>query len=156
MKEVGTVRELRGNNAEVEIKRNSACGDCGACHISKDQSVMLTTAKNPIHAKSGETVEVEMEFVNLFFAAFIMYGLPLVAFILGSCVAYFLVESLNIGLDQVIISFLSGICLTAVTFLVIRYLDRKGLFNSKYQPEITAIVERQETKRTPMDSRMGH
>lgn len=156
MKEIGTVKALRGNNAEVEIKRNSACGDCGACHVSKDQSVMLTTAKNSVNAHSGETVEVEMQFANVFVAAFIMYGIPLIAFILGSCVAYYLVDALSIGWDQVLTSFLTGIGLTAMAYLVIRYFDRQGRFNSKYQPVIIAVIESIETISTPMEKRMGN
>jgi len=156
MKEIGTVKALRGNNAEVEIKRNSACGDCGACHVSKDQSVMLTTAKNPVNAKCGETVEVEMQFANVFVAAFIMYGIPLIAFILGSCVVYYLVDALSLGWDQVLTSFLAGISLTAITYLVIRYFDHLGRFNSKYQPVITAVIEKIETISTPMEKRMGN
>lgn len=156
MKEIGTVKALRGNNAEVEIKRNSVCGDCGACHVSKDQSVMVTTAKNPVNAKSGETVEVEMQFANVFVAAFIMYGIPLIAFILGSCVAYYLVGALNIKLDQVLTSFLTGLILTAVAYLVIRYFDNQGRFNSKYQPVIIAVIENIETIATPMEKRMGN
>ncbi|WP_414150160.1 SoxR reducing system RseC family protein [Acetobacterium carbinolicum] len=156
MKEIGTVKTLRGSTAEVEIKRNSACGDCGACHVSKDQSVMLTTAKNPIHAKSGETVEVEMQFANVFVAAFIMYGIPLLAFILGSGGAYYLVGSLNLGWDQVLTSFFTGICLTAIAYLVIRQIDRQGRFSSKYQPVIIAIVEKVDTVSTPMEKRMGN
>lgn len=155
MKELGTVKELNGKNAVVEIKRNSACGDCGACHISKDQSIMLATAKNPINAKSGETVEVEMEFVNLFFAAFIMYGLPLIAFLIGTSFSYFLVDVLYPNWDQVLTSFLTGIFLTVITFLVIRFFDQKGRFKSKYQPIITRVVDISTTKKTPMESRMG-
>ncbi|MEO1815580.1 MAG: SoxR reducing system RseC family protein [Acetobacterium sp.] len=156
MKEIGTIKALQGNNAEVEIKRNSACGDCGACHVSKDQSVMLTTAKNPINAKSGEIVEVEMQFANVFVAAFIMYGIPLIAFILGSCVVYYLVGALSLGWDQVLTSFITGISLTAITYLVIRNFDRKGRFNSKYQPVIIAVVENLETISSPMEKRMGN
>ncbi|TYC88345.1 SoxR reducing system RseC family protein [Acetobacterium wieringae] len=156
MKEIGTVRSLRGNSAEVEIKRNSACGDCGACHISKDQSVMLTTAKNTVNAKNGETVEVEMQFVNVFVAAFIMYGIPLVAFILGSSVTYYVIGSFKLGLDQVLVSFLTGICLTAIAYLAIRHFDRQGRFNSKYQPVIIAVIDNAEIKSTPMEKRMGN
>lgn len=156
MKEIGTVKALRGNNAEVEIKRNAACGDCGACHVSKDQSVMLTTAKNPVNAKSGETVEVEMQFANVFVAAFIMYGIPLIAFILGSSAAYYLVGALSLKWDQVLTSFLAGICLTAIAYLVIRYFDNQGRFNSKYQPVIIAVIENIETISTPMEKRMGN
>lgn len=156
MKEIGTIKALQGNNAEVEIKRNSACGDCGACHVSKDQSVMLTIAKNSVGAKSGETVEVEMQFANVFVAAFIMYGIPLIAFILGSCVAYYLVGALSLAWDQVLTSFLTGISLTAIAYLVIRNFDRKGQFNSKYQPVIIAVVEQAEVISTPMEKRMGN
>lgn len=155
MKEIGVVKSLRGNSAQVEIMRHAACGDCGACHMSKEQSKMITMARNSIQAQVGETVEVEMEFANVFTATFIMYGIPLIAFISGCCVSYFLVLALNLNWDLVLTSFFSGIGLTAMSYGVIRFCDRKGLFNSKYQPVITAIIENIEIKKSPMESKMG-
>lgn len=155
MKEIGVVKSRQGNNAQVEIMRHAACGDCGACHMSKEQSKMITTARNPIQAQVDETVEVEMEFANVFTATFIMYGIPLIAFIFGCSISYFLVPALDINWDLVLTSFFSGIGLTALTYGIIRYCDRKGLFNSKYQPVITAIIENIEIKKSPMESKMG-
>jgi len=45
MKEIGIIVETKGETAKVAIQRHSACGDCGACHMSKEKSTMETIAK---------------------------------------------------------------------------------------------------------------
>ncbi|KNZ42171.1 SoxR reducing system RseC family protein [Acetobacterium bakii] len=160
MKEVGIVKELRGKTAKVVIKRNTACGDCGACHVSKDQSTMEAIAQNPVGAREGETVEVEMRFASVFKAASIMYGIPLVAFLLGSSLSYFIIFNNGLSWDQNLVPFFSGIALMAVAYAGIKYFDKKGIFNSKYQPIITGIIEKQEIEKMeiekdPMDRIMG-
>lgn len=141
MKEIGIIIDTKGKTAQVAIQRHSACGDCGACHMSKATSTMETHALNPIFAKKGETVEVEMQFASVFKAASIMYGIPLVAFLIGSCFSYFLILNLGLNWDQNLVPFFSGIALLAVAYAVIKYFDKKGIFNSKYQPVITGIIK---------------
>lgn len=144
MKEIGIVFEDRGKDALVTIQRHAACGDCGACHIGREQATMETLAKNPIAAEVGETVEVEMEFISVFKASFIAYGIPLIVFLIGSVIAYSLVELLKLDLDLVLTPFFAGISLMVLSYFVIQQLDKKGLFMGKYMPVITTV-------RTPID-----
>lgn len=155
MKEIGIIREVHGKKALVEIQRHSACGDCGACHMGKEQSTMETTALNPIDAKVGDAVEVEMEFANVLKATSIMYGIPLVAFLLGASLSYAFIIGMGTDWDQVLVPFFSGIALMAVSYGGIRFLDKKGLFSSKYQSVITGLVNKNETDKTPVKSKMG-
>lgn len=155
MKEIGIITETNGKTAKVEIKRNSACGDCGACHMSKNKSTMEAMALNPIGAKKGDAVEVEMEFVNVFKAASIMYGIPLVAFLFGASITYYLIISLGLNWDQALVPFFSGIVLLAGSYGVIKYFDKKGTFNSKYQPTITGFAEIKKIEKDPIKKIMG-
>ena len=155
MKEIGIIIDTKGKIARVQIQRHSACGDCGACHMSKQKSTMEAMAKNPIGAKTGETVEVEMQFASVFKAASIMYGIPLVAFLFGSSITYYLIISLGLNWDQSLVPFFSGIALLAVAYGGIKYFDEKGVFNSKYQSVITAIIEKKEVEKSPMKKIMG-
>ena len=125
MKEIGIVEELKGKNAKVLIKRHAACGDCGACQVGKEKMTMEATVRNAAGAQVGDTVSVEMEFANVIKATSIMYGIPLIAFVVGCAAGYF--------------AAVTGILLTVISYLVIRVFDKKGKFNSKYEPVITEI-----------------
>ncbi len=139
MKEIGTVTALKGSNAEVTILRHEACGDCHACRVGKGKMTMQTLAKNMAGAGVGDEVVVEMRTVNVIQATGIMYGIPLLGFLIGCALGY--VAALNFGLDAVLVPFFSGIALTAVVYLVIRLLDKSGRFHGKYQPVITECVK---------------
>ncbi|MDD4507826.1 MAG: SoxR reducing system RseC family protein [Eubacteriaceae bacterium] len=139
MKEIGLVKKIKGNKAVVEIQRHVACGDCHACDVGKDKSTMKTEAKNEAHAKVGDAVAVEMEFGNLMRVSAIVYGIPLIAFFIGCFAGYYLAPSL--GWDSTYSAFVTGIVLTAITFLMIRFMDRKGAFKDKrYAPVVTEVL----------------
>lgn len=142
MKEIGIVQTLKGKNAIVAIKRHAACENCGACHVGKEKMTMEATARNDAGAQIGDEVAVEMEFANVIKATSIMYGIPLIAFVIGCALGYFL--ALTMALDMVLVPFFSGIFLTVISYLVIRAFDKKGAFNAKYEPVITTVETKQE------------
>lgn len=155
MKEIGIIQETKNATAKVMIKRHAACGDCCACQVGKEKMTMETMANNPIQAKIGECVEVEMEFTNLFTAALIMYGMPLIAFIVGCMGLYYTIDFLKLSWDPVLVPFFTGILLTAITYGSIKIADKKGAFKSKYQPTIMKVVNEESIKKTPIESKMG-
>lgn len=155
MKEIGVVFENQGSKALVTIQRHAACGDCGACHIGRDQATMEALAKNPIDAQVGETVEVEMEFVSILKASFIAYGLPLLFFIIGSILAYSVIELLKLDFDLVLTSFFSGIILMTLSYFIIQQLDKRGLFAGEYMPVITGLTTPIDCEKTPEEKRLG-
>lgn len=156
MKEIGIVFENRGKEALVSIQRHAACGDCGACHIGQEKATMETLAQNPIKAQVGETVEVEMEFVSIFTAAFIAYGIPLLVFLIGSVVAYLMVDIFELSFDQVLASFFSGIVLMTFSYFVIQQLDKKGIFRGKYMPIITTVTTPIDCETSIQEKMLGH
>lgn len=141
MKEVGIVRQQQGKKARVSIQRHAACGDCGACHVGKDKMTMEALAYNEIGAEVGALVEVEMQFANVLKASMIAYGIPLVVFIAGAIFGYYLLNPMLGAGESPIPAFVTGIVLTAITYMAIRIMDNKGIFTKGYEPHITAILD---------------
>jgi sigma-E factor negative regulatory protein RseC len=141
MKEVGVVDTIQGKHAKVIIQRNAACGDCGACHIGTENMTMEADALNLINAKKGDSVEVELAFVNVFKAAVILYGIPLLMFIFGSVLGFFISGTIGFESNSPIVAFIIGFVLMGIAYGIIKYFDKKGTFKFKYQPQITGYYE---------------
>lgn len=136
MIEIGTVDSIVGKKAKVIIERSAMCGDCGACQVGKDKLTMETTVLNTVNARVGDRVEVEMAFKNVLMASIIAYGIPLLLFIIGA-----VLSSLFTGeTENPVISFISGLVLMAVAFIIIKILDKKDAFAFTYEPQITNII----------------
>lgn len=142
MKEVGIVRNQKGNKAQVSIQRHAACGDCGACHVGRDKMTMNAFAVNAIGAKEGELVEVEMQFTNVMKAAMIAYGIPLVMFFIGAVVGFYMLNPILGAGESPMPAFFAGLGLTALSYMIIRALEKKGVFTKGYEPHITAILDK--------------
>ena len=138
MQEYGTVEALQGSKARVVIKRHAACGDCGACQVGREKMTMETLADNTIGASAGDEVLVSMKFVNVIAATSIMYGIPLVGFLLGCGLGY--LAAIYFTLDQVLVPFFAGVLGIVIAYLGIRVADKRGAFHKKYEPVITEIV----------------
>lgn len=136
MIEIGTVDSIIGKKAKVIIERSAMCGDCGACQVGKDKLTMETTVLNTVNAKVGDRVEVEMAFKNVLGASMIAYGIPLLFFIIGAMLSSLFTG----GVENPVISFISGLVLMAATFIVIKILDKKDAFSFTYEPQITNII----------------
>ena len=48
MKEVGKILEINDGMAKVLIVRHTACGNCGACQVGKENLNMILTAENTV------------------------------------------------------------------------------------------------------------
>jgi len=83
MEQIGKILTIEDNYATVLIKRPTACGEncamCKGCETSSQKAKVL----NPINAKIGDTVKIELSTSKVLFASFAVYILPLIAFIIG-------------------------------------------------------------------------
>lgn len=133
MKQVGVIVRQTRKKATVRVKRPTACGEnCGHCAgcPTTDQVVV---ASNPIGAPRGATVEIETPDKMVFFAAFLVYVLPLVFFFLG----YILTGVLTTAVwARILVAFL---CLV-VFFLLLRKKDAKLLKKGQYGLTITRVI----------------
>ena len=82
MNQIGEVSSVKGDFAEVIIKKESACGEncasCGMCDMSKLRKV---TVYNECGAKVGDRVEIVLESWKALTLAAITFILPLVIFL---------------------------------------------------------------------------
>lgn len=145
MKQTGIVVGLEGDKAKVKMQRHTACGDCGACQVSKNQLTLVLDAENNVGAKTGDFVALDMETVDFLSAVVLIYVFPLVALIVGIFAGYYGILALGIedraaqGFGAVI-----GILAAALTYVVIRIKENKLKDMKKYKPVITNIINKEE------------
>jgi sigma-E factor negative regulatory protein RseC len=145
MKQTGLVVGLEGDKAKVKMQRHTACGDCGACQVSKNQLTLVLDAENHVGAKTGDFVELDMETVDFLSAVVLIYGIPLVALIVGIFAGYYGMLALGIedraaqGFGAVI-----GILGAAMTYVVIKLKEDKLKEKKKYKPTITGIINNED------------
>lgn len=140
LKEKALVVENKGNDAKVEILRSSACDHCRACSVGTEKKSFFVWAKNPLKAKVGQLVEVEMQASTLLSATFIVYVIPLVAFIVGIGLGYSVAGFFNIKSSE-LFSLLMGIIVMGFSFLGIYFYNKKAEKTKKYFSNIVNILE---------------
>lgn len=121
----GVVIEADGENVRVKLSKHAECSFCGSCQ--GDNSVVLS-AYNLIGAKPGQAVIIKMEKDNDLRAAFIMFGLPIMAVLAGVVTgelfsAFFMYKSAMIDVFTGCVFFVLSIA------LIIRYdkcINRKN------------------------------
>lgn len=114
--EQGTVIQIKGSVAVVEIPVNTACGGCSHCSAGAGGQVMLARVNNRLKAKKGDQVKLERQKLNQVSFGFLLFILPLITFAGGFIVGEALFNQ-GIGL-------LFGLVGGALPFLGLR-LNRK-------------------------------
>lgn len=84
MRETAIVKSIEGKLCTCTVKRKSACGEnCATCKATCSSREHTFSARNLVGAKAGDSVIVEMGTKKVLASAFLVYILPLVAFLLG-------------------------------------------------------------------------
>ena len=137
MRELMNVKEVKDGYVYMLTQRKVTCESCamsGACSIMGSPDTKVK-AKNidKLDLKEGDYVVVELPNVSVTKLSFLVYGIPLIVFIVFTVLFYYL----NFG-DYV--SFLLGLAATALSFVFMGYLDRHK-FQDKYLPVILEKYE---------------
>lgn len=124
MKEKGTVIKVEGLSAEIKIDPKEACSKCCACSGGKNRRLIYTGEKAK-DLKAGDIVDVEVETGSMTKVYSLLYGLPLVSFIVCVIAAYIITASplfsVACGMLAVIISYvLAGVCIRRIPALAPR------------------------------------
>ena len=133
-KEEGIVISLDGKLAKVQAKRHSDCESCGTC---PGDMATIMDVYNPVGAKAGQRVIVEISEVNIVKAAFIVYFLPLITTFMGFLIGAWI--SQNYGLPELVSKVSASIAAFVLTLLYIRHYDR-AMSKTKKLPVITDIL----------------
>ncbi|MDR1913167.1 MAG: SoxR reducing system RseC family protein [Clostridiales bacterium] len=122
---------LPDGSINVRIQRGKACAKCGACMSAGDH--MIIKATNPDGAKAGDWVFLSIQTQGFFNAVLILYGLPLMALIVGSVAGYYLASRMGYKDISEPIGFAAGVISTVLTYLLIGGKEKRHP-NSKYTP----------------------
>jgi len=135
----GIVVGVEKDRAYVHIGRHTACENCGACHFDEKTMNMKITALNQAGAKVGDQVALSMDNVNFFRASFFLYGIPLMALLVGLFTSFYAFEKMALPMYD-ILSILVGIGCMAIAFLVIRSKSQSFAENPDYMSIITEVI----------------
>ena len=131
----GIVLEVVGDMAKVKTSRHNDCENCGAC---PGNSAMVLEALNPVGAKPGQRVAIEVQEVNMLKAAFIVYILPLIAVFIGAVLGGMLAQRL--GNESLWFQVTGGIVAFVLSVVYIKYFDSAARMDVKMQPVIVRIL----------------
>lgn len=141
MNQIAYVSKIENDIAHLEVRRSSACGDkCSSCGGSCDIPVTRVRMKNTLKAEQGDLVEVKMETKFVLKSAFIVYIIPLVLMISGIIIGISIFESIGIGNPEAM-GLLAGVILLAVSYFILRSIDKKIKNGNKIKFELVKIIQ---------------
>ena len=137
--EVGQVIEINDNKVLVKMERKEACAKCKACSVGIEGKEMRVTALNLCKAGVGDMVEIIIDNKDFVSASLIMYGFPLLGFVAGLFLGYFIAA--NIGLKgPEFYGMVWGLVFVALAYLIIRKTESEKR-REKFIPRAVKIVE---------------
>jgi len=139
--EEGTVVSVQGEVARVLLRRGRLCEGCGSCCIRLDDDSMLAEALNLAGAEPGDRVVVDLPESLSIRAAYILYGVPLLAFFAGLGLGALLSLAALGGGFMVPLSVASGFVLLVLSYYLISRVYRPGSRASeRYRPVIVKVL----------------
>lgn len=135
----GTVEEVVGKYAVVEIMRNDMCGDCHACDVVHPAKKCTLKCLNKCESKAGDIVEISLDNTTFLKATLIMYGLPLIGLLVGLGIGAVIANILDTGSEELFMA-IGGLLLAGVSLLWIKKRDKEEKYN-KMVPQITKILQ---------------
>lgn len=140
MAEKGKVTGVNENTLTVVMTRKEACAKCRACIAGLSEKEMVIEAENECDATVGDWVEVEVTPDGFITALFVVYGLPLIGFMIGLLPSYFLLKpALGLGNAGDVLSFAIGLVCAGLVFLWIKKNEERWQ-QRKYKPLATRIT----------------
>jgi sigma-E factor negative regulatory protein RseC len=133
MEKMGFVVALEDHKALVNVIRPSECGDkCSGCAGACEIKTMIVKVENTYQAVIGDRVELQLaptQFVKL---TFLLYTVPLIAFVLGVFIGYSQYEVIGISNADV-----TGLVLGFLMMLMTYFIINKVVSSSKKGDALT-------------------
>lgn len=121
--EEGTIIETYRRIAKVKFSKSNACMHCKICCIESGNS-MIAEAQNPLSAKVGDNVRLEMNSKLALKVMIIVLGFPLFMLFLGVSVTNFLMNEIY-KVENQIISITVGMLLLILSFMPIKIYEKR-------------------------------
>lgn len=128
--------------ARIKTNRSGACGGCdsgsGHCHSCLANSQMISRVANPINAKPGETVRVELDSRNVFKGAAVLYLLPVFTLMGGAFAGPGI--GTHLGLSGSTGSEIFSLVGLLVGLFLVKVFDSSNWVRRRLSPTITRVV----------------
>lgn len=138
LKEIGLVKEIREKTALIYVEQGKQCESChakGGCSLGAKGSFELEVPKVP-GLKVGQYVEMEIPSGNILKLSFLVYFLPVLAFIAVATATYYLIPE---QIDRGLIPLLAGVVAMVLVFLPLKRIDAREKATHKYSPRILRV-----------------
>ncbi|MBQ2661558.1 MAG: SoxR reducing system RseC family protein [Clostridia bacterium] len=128
MRQTGKVVAVSDDKKTVTVRfrRTDACGKCHACFtFSSDEADI--ELENTVDADVGDELTIQLHSNSVLKASLIMYGIPLIALIIGTAVG---------SLKSDMYAFLGGVLFACGAFFIIRAFEPKLSRMNSFKPRI--------------------
>ncbi|MFN2364732.1 MAG: SoxR reducing system RseC family protein [Halarsenatibacteraceae bacterium] len=143
MEEEAVVVKSLDGRAEVRLIKQSACQhcehDCGLAGDSHEIKELNVEVENPIDAKPGQKVVLEMGNKEVYFASILVYLLPLIFMFAGYFIfGAYLPQLIEIGNEPA--GMIGALGLLIASFFSLRKVDDFLRKKKSFHPKITKIL----------------
>lgn len=139
MAQKGTVESIKDQNVYVKVIREEACAHCKMCTTGLNEGKeCIIEAVNKCDAKVGDIVEIDVQNNYFLRATAIMYGIPLLALMLGIGISLGVLQVKEVRGAE-LISAVIGLIFTAVTYLIINKREKNNK-NTQYLPSAVSKI----------------
>ena len=133
MAQTGTVESIRNQNVYVKVIREEACAHCKMCTTGINEGKeCVIEAVNKCGAKVGDIVEIDVENNYFLRATAIMYGIPLIALMIGIGVSLAILHANGVKEAELISAFI-GLGFTGIVYMIINKREKNNK-NTQYLP----------------------
>lgn len=140
--QIGVVRKVRGNRAEVEIIRAGSCGEsCVGCGLDCSGSGVTVELYNPVNARVGDRVRIQGAGGNIAALAAFTYLLPLLMMVTGMVYGSKLMKRLYPGMDANLMGLIFGIIPLILFYFILKTIGARLVSMGKNRPKIIDIIK---------------
>lgn len=133
MAQTGTVESVKEKNVYVKVIREEACAHCKMCTTGINEGKeCVIEAVNKCGAKVGDIVEIDVQNSYFLRATAIMYGIPLIALVIGIGVSLGILQSTGVKNAELMSAFI-GLIFTGITYIIINQREKNNK-NQQYLP----------------------
>ena len=139
-KERGIVEQADQQRATIRVQKSSQCATCGSrdtCHSFGENEMRIEVVNTP-HAKTGDLVEIAIPTRTLLKLSLLVYLVPILLLIAGAFAGQQWARSSLI--EPTLPSVIGGLGAMGLSFLLLKWLDRKMRGKESYSPRILRIV----------------
>ncbi|MGQ9603708.1 MAG: SoxR reducing system RseC family protein [bacterium] len=139
MRNYGLVRAIEGKFVEVVIPKGGECKNCGACIVYASDHTSVVRAINPVGAKIGDRVEIEIHPRDVVFGAFFVFIFPLLVGALSGLMGFLIGRRIEHA--YLIAAVLGAIGLLS-SFLIVGLISRRRVIG--VYATVVEVVDRGE------------